>query len=189
MAIAASTGGPAAVETVLRDLHGLPVAVLLVQHIDQRLVGGFAVVVGEDHGLAGGVAAEGAPPPVGVVTIGPGGRHLEVDARGLVRCRPSRGRCTCRRPTASSRRSPPMPRTGSSPPCSPAWAPTAPPASSPSAQAGAHTIAQDEASSAVFGMARAALALGAVSTLTPLAAIGPAIARAMRPGIVRSRVG
>ena len=47
-------------------------------------------------------------------------------------------------------------------------------------QAGARTFAQDEASSAVFGMARAAVELGAVTHVTPLASIGPAIARSIR---------
>jgi two-component system chemotaxis response regulator CheB len=42
-------------------------------------------------------------------------------------------------------------------------------------QAGGHTLAQDESSSAVFGMARAALELGAVDRVLPL----PEIARAL----------
>jgi two-component system, chemotaxis family, protein-glutamate methylesterase/glutaminase len=43
-------------------------------------------------------------------------------------------------------------------------------------QAGAHTIAQDEASCVVYGMPRAAVQLGAASEVLPLAGIAPALA-------------
>ena len=44
-------------------------------------------------------------------------------------------------------------------------------------KAGWLTVAQDEASSTVFGMPRAAIELGAAMQTLPLAAIGPALAR------------
>ena len=44
-------------------------------------------------------------------------------------------------------------------------------------QAGAHTIAQDEASSVVFGMAREAIRLGGVSEVVPLADIADRVLR------------
>jgi two-component system chemotaxis response regulator CheB len=47
-------------------------------------------------------------------------------------------------------------------------------------QAGAATIAQDEASSVVFGMPRAAIERGAVDEVLPLAAIGEAVRRRVR---------
>jgi two-component system chemotaxis response regulator CheB len=45
-------------------------------------------------------------------------------------------------------------------------------------RAGAATIAQDEATSVVFGMPREAVILGAAERVLPLGAIGPAIAAA-----------
>lgn len=180
VAIASSTGGPSAVETVLRDIAGLPAAVLLVQHIDQRLVGGFADWLEKATGWPVAVAAEGTPPRPGVVTIGPGGRHLEVDARGLLALRdeprtvhmPSGDRLFASLAAHVPDRTVATILTGMG----------ADGAAGLLAlrQAGARTIAQDEASSAVFGMARAAVELGAVNHLTPLASIGPAINRAVR---------
>ena len=56
------------------------------------------------------------------------------------------------------------------------------------AQAGAHTIAQDQASSVVFGMPRAAIALGAARAVLPLDSIAqhifsdePSVAAAVSP--------
>jgi two-component system chemotaxis response regulator CheB len=47
---------------------------------------------------------------------------------------------------------------------------------------GGVVIAQDEATSAVFGMPRSAIATGAVAHVLPLAAIGPAIASLVTTG-------
>jgi two-component system chemotaxis response regulator CheB len=44
-------------------------------------------------------------------------------------------------------------------------------------RAGAATIAQDEASSVVYGMPREAVRLGAVDYVTPLSGIAPLLAR------------
>ena len=45
---------------------------------------------------------------------------------------------------------------------------------------GAHTIAQDEATSAVFGMPKAAIQLNAAVEILPLEEIAPAIVRGSR---------
>jgi two-component system chemotaxis response regulator CheB len=49
-------------------------------------------------------------------------------------------------------------------------------------RAGAYTIAQDEASSVVFGMPREAIALGAVEEVLPLEAIAPRLLERLRAG-------
>lgn len=180
VAIASSTGGPSALEEVLRSLHGQPFAVVLVQHIDQRLVGGFADWLEKATGWPVAVAAEGTPPVAGTVSIGPGGRHLELDARGLFAYRdeprsvhmPSADRLFASLAAGSAERVVAAVLTGMG----------ADGAAGLLAlrQAGARTVAQDEATSAVFGMARAALENGAVSHLTPLSSIGAAIVRAAR---------
>ena len=180
VAIASSTGGPTALEEVLRGILGQPFAVVLVQHIDQRLVGGFADWLEKTTGWTVAVAAEGTPPAAGVVHIGPGGRHLEIDARGLFVYRdeprtihmPSADRLFASLAANVADRVVAAILTGMG----------ADGAAGLLAlhQAGARTIAQDEASSAVFGMARAALELGAVTHPTPLAAIAPAIVRGVK---------
>jgi two-component system chemotaxis response regulator CheB len=54
-------------------------------------------------------------------------------------------------------------------------------------EAGAWTIAQDEASSVVFGMPREAIELGAAHEVLPIGAIAPALfERLARPGMVRA---
>jgi two-component system, chemotaxis family, protein-glutamate methylesterase/glutaminase len=52
-------------------------------------------------------------------------------------------------------------------------------------QAGAYTIAQDEASCVVFGMPKEAIARGAVQQVVPLAGIAAAILAAARPSAGR----
>jgi two-component system chemotaxis response regulator CheB len=180
VAIASSTGGPSALEEVLRGIRGQPVAVVLVQHIDRRLVGGFADWLEKVTGWPVAVAVEGTPPKAGVVHIGPGGRHLELDARGLFAHRdepksvhmPSADRLFASLAATAADRVVAAILTGMG----------ADGAAGLLAlkQAGARTIAQDESSSAVFGMARAALELGAVSHSTPLVGIAPAIIRTAR---------
>ena len=49
-------------------------------------------------------------------------------------------------------------------------------------RAGAHTIAQDEASSVIYGMPREAALLGAAERILPLAEIGAAVARVAAKG-------
>jgi two-component system chemotaxis response regulator CheB len=54
-------------------------------------------------------------------------------------------------------------------------------------EAGALTIAQDEATSVVFGMPREAIELGAACEVLPIGAIAPALFERMaRPGTVRA---
>jgi two-component system chemotaxis response regulator CheB len=49
-------------------------------------------------------------------------------------------------------------------------------------QAGGYTIAQDEATSVVYGMPRAAVELGAAKSVLPLDLIGGALSRVVRGG-------
>jgi two-component system chemotaxis response regulator CheB len=83
LAIGSSTGGPDALATVLGALPGdLSVPVVIVQHMPpiftrmlaERLDHGGALTIAE--------AVDGMPLQRGHVLIAPGGRHLEVRARG-----------------------------------------------------------------------------------------------------------
>lgn len=84
--IAASTGGPAAVQRVLMDLpRDLPAPILLVQHIARGFVGGFAEWLGRESPLRVKLAQDGEPLSAGRVYIAPDDRHLGVSRSGRIR--------------------------------------------------------------------------------------------------------
>jgi two-component system, chemotaxis family, protein-glutamate methylesterase/glutaminase len=78
VAIAASTGGPAALAEILPRLGGLAVPVLVVQHLHPQLVDGFVGWMQRVSGLPVVVAADGDRPQAGVVYIAPADAHLKV---------------------------------------------------------------------------------------------------------------
>jgi two-component system chemotaxis response regulator CheB len=76
--ICASTGGPQAVAAVLRALpHGYPVPVLLVQHIAAGFTAGFARWLDDEAAVPVAVAVGGEPLSAGV-WVAPEGAHLVV---------------------------------------------------------------------------------------------------------------
>ena len=84
VAIAASTGGPAALAEILPSLGGLAVPVLVVQHLHPQLVDGFVGWMQRVSALPVVVAADGDRPQPGIVYIAPAGAHLKlVPAPGL----------------------------------------------------------------------------------------------------------
>lgn len=85
IAIAASTGGPAALQRILADLPGdLPAPLLVVQHIAPGFVEGLAVWLGAATSLRVKVARGGEPARPGVVFLAPDDRHLGLSPEGLV---------------------------------------------------------------------------------------------------------
>ena len=93
--IAVSTGGPAALNTVLPELPGeLPVPVLLVQHMPSTFTALLAQRLDARCRLQVVEAADGQTITAGTIYVAPGGRHLTV---GGVPGAPSRA--PHRRPT------------------------------------------------------------------------------------------
>lgn len=186
LGLAASTGGPAAVEQVLRGLRGIDVPILLVQHIDHQLVGGLAEWLERSTGWPVIVGEHGAPLHSGTVTIGPGGHHLELGPRRrLVVSNQPR---SLHMPSADRMLRSLAVHAGKS-----AVGAVLTGMGNDGAEgllalkeAGGRTFAQDEASSAVFGMAKAALQGGAVTHVTPLASIPMALIRALTKAGVAS---
>lgn len=85
VAIAASTGGPAAFQRILADLPaGFPVPVLLVQHISRGFVAGFAAWLDGAGPLAVRVARDGEPLEPATVYVAPDDRHLGVAQRSRI---------------------------------------------------------------------------------------------------------
>jgi two-component system chemotaxis response regulator CheB len=85
IAIAASTGGPAAVQRILSSLpQNFPVPIVVVQHIAAGFVPGLADWLSSTCRLAVKVAAAGDVLRPGHVYLAPDGRHLGVIAEGMV---------------------------------------------------------------------------------------------------------
>ena len=185
IAIAASTGGPTAVTKLLPTIAGVNAPVLLVQHIDPQLTASFADWMDRTTGWDVELAVHGEPLVPGRVHVGPGGCHLGIDASRRVTLaadgrelhRPSADRLFSSLAQHAGSRTIAVVLTGMV---------------SDGAEglrelhdAGGLTLAQDDHSSAVFGMAKAAMENGAVNRMLPLDALGPAICRAART--MRSR--
>jgi len=83
--IAASTGGPAALATVLGALPAdFPVPILVVQHVTRGFVAGLAEWLDGETPLRVGLASHGDIPQPGTVLLAPDDYHMQVNARGVV---------------------------------------------------------------------------------------------------------
>jgi two-component system chemotaxis response regulator CheB len=167
--VGASLGGPRALATLLRGLPAsFPVPVAVVQHIADGFTGGLAAWLNQETGLQVEEAADGQPLRPGRVLLAPSGRHLVV-TRGLAHLseappvdtfRPSvtplfisaarhYGRRACGVLLTG------MGRDGAD-------------GLKAIKEEGGTTLVQDEATSVVFGMPRAAIELGAADRVLAL---------------------
>lgn len=88
VAIAASTGGPAAIRTILCELpRSFPVPILYVQHIARGFTSGLAHWLDGDTPLSVKLGELGEPARPGVVYIAPDDRHIgcRLDGEGAIR--------------------------------------------------------------------------------------------------------
>jgi two-component system response regulator WspF len=77
VAIGASAGGPAAVATVLRALpENFHAAIVVIQHVDERFADGMAKWLGQQTALTVRVAVEGDRPAAGTVLLSGASNHL-----------------------------------------------------------------------------------------------------------------
>ena len=168
VAIAASTGGPAALAQVIGGLAGIRAPVLVVQHIHADFVDGLAAWMQRIATIPVHVAASGMRLAPGAVYISPGDVHLKVDKalRAVLDPLPE----TRHRPSADELFFSVAASVGAG-----ATGVLLTGMGDDGAkgllairQAGGLTIAQDRATSAVFGMPKAAEALGAVSQIVPV---------------------
>lgn len=178
VAIAASTGGPQAFREILSHLPpAFPAPVVCVQHIGGDFLTGMLTWLAEVCPLSVRKAAQGEIPQAGTVYFAPEDAHLEFDERGRFALSDAPP-CDGHRPSATvtlraaARRFASgavgvlltgMGRDGAE-------------GMADIAAAGGITIAQDEASSVVYGMPREAVALGAAQQVLPLEQIAPALA-------------
>jgi two-component system, chemotaxis family, protein-glutamate methylesterase/glutaminase len=175
IAIAASTGGPQAIQTVLQALgNDLAVPVLVVQHIGQGFAAGMAAWLEATCPQRVKLAEQGEVPAGGAVYLAPDGCHLLVTHQGslvlsmappLGGFRPSANVLFESASEAYAARVVGVILTG--------MGDDGVVGLQKLRNAGAPTIAQDEATSIVYGMPRAAVEAGAAGEVLPLSAIAP----------------
>lgn len=86
IAIAASTGGPTAIQTVLSRLPAnLPIPVLLVQHMPGNFTGGFAERLDQMCDIRVREARDGDELRPGTALLAPGGMQMELSEHGARR--------------------------------------------------------------------------------------------------------
>lgn len=183
VAIGASAGGPAAVASLLGGLpRSFSAAIVLVQHLDAHFVPGLGNWLSQKTHLDIRPAREGDRPEPGTVLIAATSDHLVFKSESELGYTPE-PRDYPYRPSVdmffeSAQRSwqgqlvgvllTGMGRDGAR-------------GLKLLRDDGHLTIAQDKASSAVYGMPRAAAAIGAASEILPLNAIAPRLAAACAP--------
>ena len=186
VAIGASTGGPKALVDLLQRLPPrLPAAVVIVQHIDAEFAPSLAEWLAVETGHKVTLAAPGERPRAGTVLVAGTDDHLVVSADGTLRYIAEPRDCPYRPSVDVFFRSAlaHWPRPG--------LALLLTGMGRDGAQgllelrtAGWHTVAQDEASSVLFGMPKAAAQLGAACEVLALdempAAVRVFIERARR---------
>ncbi len=167
IAIGASAGGPSALSKVLGALPAeLPVPVVIVQHIPAEFVPGLARWLDKLTPLRVQMATDYGVLMPGVVYLAPGNQHLlvtQVRSRLIARLSPERG-ASLHQPSID------MLFESVAVACGPraigviltGMGDDGASGLLAMRQAGAQTMAQDQASSTVYGMPAAAVALGAV---------------------------
>lgn len=170
VAIGASTGGPQALHGILTHLpKNFPVPIVCVQHISQGFLQGLVNWLAIECKLAVRVAVPGEFPQAGAVYFPPEQQHLEFNSRCQFVCSnapPWKGH----RPSATVMFQSIAQRYGRN---SLAVLLTGMGTDGADGMASIHraegiTIAQDEASSVVFGMPKAAIALNAAQHVLPV---------------------
>jgi len=173
VAIGASAGGPAALATLLRGLPAdFPVAIVIVQHVDEQFAAGMAHWLAQHSALPVELAREGDRPSPGRVLLAATNDHLRLVARERLAYtrapqsyvyRPSvdvffHSACALWRGEIVGVLLTGMGRDGAH-------------GLKALRDKGHYTIAQDQASSAVYGMPKAAVAMDAAVDVLPIEAI------------------
>jgi two-component system chemotaxis response regulator CheB len=176
IALGASTGGPGALVTVIGAIAPItPIPIVVVLHIDAAFARSFADWLGVQTARTVQLAQDGerVSGSPGRVLFAPSGHHAVVE-RGLVRLTSDPPRHHCRPsidmlfesiaieygPRAAAGLLTGMGRDGAT-------------GLLAIRQAGGFTVAQDEATSIVYGMPREAAMCGAADRIAPLHEIGP----------------
>ncbi len=179
VAIGASTGGTEAIREVLSQLPANVPGIVIAQHIPKAFSGPFAARMNASSALRVCEAEDGQEILPGHAYVAPGDRHLVVAREGAhLRCRLNDGAPVQRhKPSVDVLFRSVAQSAGRNAICVMLTGMGRDGAAGmlELREAGAACIAQDEASSVVWGMPGAAQAAGAVESLHPLAAIAARI--------------
>ena len=176
--LGASTGGPQALCTLMRDWpRPLPFAAVVVQHLDASFVPGLAEWLARETGQVVRVAQAGVSPSPGTLWIAGGEHHLELDRQGAFRSRVAEA-ADLHHPSVDA-----LFESAAAAGLRPGVAALLTGMGSDGARgllalrrAGWTTIAQDQATSVVWGMPGVAVRMQAATRTLPLADIGAVIA-------------
>ena len=187
--IGASTGGPLVLQTILSSLpHSFPIPLVIVQHIARGFLHGMVEWLNQTSTLQVHVADHGTPARPGNAYVAPDDFHLAVDARGHIALARTEGENGLRPAVSYLFRSlaitygasaigvllTGMGKDGAA-------------ELKRMKDAGAHTIAQDHASSVVHGMPGHAIELGGALQVLPADKIAGALIAQVERG--RSAAG
>ncbi len=177
LALAASTGGPGALAAVLGRLPAdFPAPILVVQHVTRGFGADLAVWLNRQTALTVQVAEHGAPLQPGLVWVAPDDCHLLVSPSRLAalipaangdRYCPSADQLFASAARVFGNTAVGVILTGMGDDGAHGLAVLR--------QTGAHTIAQDEATSLIFGMPSVAIKQKAVETVLPVEKIAETI--------------
>lgn len=175
--IGASTGGPQALSTILGTLSpDLAAAIVIIQHVDARLAGGLAQWLAVQTRRSVAIAKEGDHLQIGSILVAGTNDHLTVTAERTLHYTPDPVDCPYRPSVDAFFASAAAHWRG------PATAVLLTGMGRDGAdgllrlrQAGWHTIAQDEATSVVYGMPRVAAERQAAVEVLPIEKIAVAI--------------
>lgn len=177
IAIGASTGGPQALQKVLSPLpKDFPVPIICTQHISEGFLQGLVDWLASECRLKVTIATEGELPLPGNIYFAPDGSHLELNSLGKLTYKASGtvdGHCPSVTVMFNSAAKyygkttlgillTGMGKDGAA-------------GMKTIAEAGGITIAQDEASSVVFGMPKEAIAIGGAQYILPVKEIAPSL--------------
>lgn len=191
VAIGASTGGPAALHTILPRLpQDFPLPILVVNHIAERFGPMLAEWLDGESALSVSCAVDGEPLPeigCGRVILAPPGRHLVV-SRNRLRLVDSEERHSCR-PSVDVLFESVARETGRNGIACLLTGMGRDGAAGLLAvrHAGGRTLAQDRATSAIFGMPQEAIRLGAAERTVALEEVAPVL-KALAAGSVSARI-
>jgi len=185
VAVAASTGGPSALATILPGLARLDAPVLVVQHLHPDFIAGLVEWMSRVSALPVETAGHGQLARPGRVYLAPGDHHLRYTSNGRLELATSP--VTTHRPSADELFQSVAENAG------PAGIGVLLTGMGEDGargllaihQHGGQTLAQDEASSPVFGMPKAAARMGAVTELLPIDKLADAVQRAVREVVSR----